>query len=84
MRPFLSDVDAAALDGELGAHMLDSFRRSLSRSVDGWVDDDLAFTRSWGFELESIRVPTLVVQGRQDLMVPVGARRVARTQSSLG
>ena len=48
MRPFLSDVDAAALDGELGAHMLDSFRRSLSRSVDGWVDDDLAFTRSWG------------------------------------
>ena len=70
MRPFLSDVDAAALDGELGAHMLDSFRRSLSRSVDGWVDDDLAFTRSWGFELESIQVPTLVVQGRQDLMVP--------------
>ena len=70
MRPFLSDVDAAALDSELGVHMLDSFRRSLSRSVDGWVDDDLAFTRSWGFELESVRVPTLVVQGRQDLMVP--------------
>ena len=58
------------LDGALGAHMLDSFRRSLARSVDGWVDDDLAFTRSWGFELESIQVPTLVVQGRQDLMVP--------------
>jgi pimeloyl-ACP methyl ester carboxylesterase len=70
MRPFLSDIDAAALDGELGAYLLDSFRRSVSRSVDGWVDDDLAFTRPWGFELESIRVPTLVVQGRQDLMVP--------------
>jgi len=70
MRPFLSDVDAAALDGELGAYVLAGFRRSLARSVDGWVDDDLALTRSWGFELESIRVPTLVVQGRQDLMVP--------------
>jgi pimeloyl-ACP methyl ester carboxylesterase len=70
MRPFLSDVDAAALDGELGAYVLAGFRRSLARSVDGWVDDDLAFTRSWGFVLESIRVPTLVVQGRQDLMVP--------------
>lgn len=70
MRPFLSDVDAAALDGELGAYMLDSFRRSLARSVDGWVDDDLAFTRPWGFELEAIRVPILIVQGRQDLMVP--------------
>ena len=72
MRPFLSDVDAAALDGEFGGYLLDSFRRSVSRSVDGWVDDDLAFTRPWGFELESIRVPTLVVQGRQDLMVPWG------------
>lgn len=70
MRPFLSDIDAAALDGELGAYPLESMRRSVSRNVDGWVDDDLAFTRPWGFELESIRVPTLVVQGRQDLMVP--------------
>jgi pimeloyl-ACP methyl ester carboxylesterase len=70
MRPFLSDVDAAALDGELGAYLLDGFRRSLSRSVDGWIDDDLAFTRPWGFDLEAIRAPTLVVQGRQDLMVP--------------
>jgi pimeloyl-ACP methyl ester carboxylesterase len=70
MRPFLSDLDAAALDGELGAYLLDGMRRSLSRSIDGWVDDDLSFTRPWGFELDAIRAPTLVVQGRQDLMVP--------------
>lgn len=70
MQPFLSDVDAAALDGEYGAYALDSFRRSLERSVDGWVDDDLAFVRSWGFAPEAVTVPVLVVQGRQDLMVP--------------
>jgi pimeloyl-ACP methyl ester carboxylesterase len=70
MQPFLSDVDAAALDGPLGTFGLESFRRGLERSVDGWVDDDLAFVRPWGFELESISVPILVVQGRQDLMVP--------------
>jgi pimeloyl-ACP methyl ester carboxylesterase len=29
-----------------------------------------AFTRPWGFELESVRAHTLVVQGQQDLMVP--------------
>lgn len=71
-RPFLSAVDAAALDGDLGAFVLGSIRRGLARSVDGWVDDDLAFTRPWGFELESIVAPVLVVQGRQDLMVPWG------------
>lgn len=70
MRPFLSDVDAEALNGELGVYLLDGFRRGLARSVDGWVDDDIAFTQPWGFELEAIRVPTLVVQGRHDLMVP--------------
>jgi len=70
MRPFLNELDAAALHGELGAHMLDGLRDSLARSVDGWVDDDLAFMRPSGFELDSIRAPILVVQGRQDLMVP--------------
>src|SRR5439155_8667639 len=57
MRPFLSDLDAEALDGELGTYMLDSFRRSLAGGVDGWVDDDLAFVRPWEFELEDITAP---------------------------
>ena len=70
MRPFLSAVDEAALDGAYGAYGLDSFRRCLARNVDGWVDDDLAFLRPWGCELDEIAVPILVVQGRQDLMVP--------------
>ena len=70
MRPFLSDLDAKALDGELGTFVLNSFRRSLAEGVDGWVDDDLAFVQPWEFELEDITAPVLVVQGRQDLMVP--------------
>jgi pimeloyl-ACP methyl ester carboxylesterase len=70
MRTLLSDVDAAALEGELGEYILDGFRRSLARGVDGWLDDDLAFVRPWAFDLEAITQPVLVVQGRQDLMVP--------------
>jgi len=70
MRTVLSDPDAAALEGEFGDYMLDGFRRSLARTVDGWVDDDLAFVRPWGFALETIQAPILVVQGRHDLMVP--------------
>jgi pimeloyl-ACP methyl ester carboxylesterase len=41
-------------------------------SIDGWVDDDLAFTREWGFDLASLDLPVTVWQGSDDLMVPFG------------
>jgi pimeloyl-ACP methyl ester carboxylesterase len=72
MTPFLTDVDAAELRGPLGAWLVESFHSGLASGVDGWVDDDLVFTRPWGFALADIRVPVLVRQGRQDAMVPFG------------
>lgn len=36
----------------------------------GWIDDDLAFTRPWGFELDEIRVPVEVRYGARDVLVP--------------
>jgi pimeloyl-ACP methyl ester carboxylesterase len=70
MRQHLSDVDAAALTGELATFLHGGFLRGLEPGVDGWLDDDLAFVAPWGFDLASIRVPVLVWQGDQDLMVP--------------
>jgi pimeloyl-ACP methyl ester carboxylesterase len=56
-----------------------SFSEALSGGVDGWVDDDLAFVRPWGFDLAAIRVPVLLVHGVQDVFVPVEhARWLAR------
>ena len=34
------------------------------------MDDDLTFTRPWGFALNEVGVPVVVWQGGQDRMVP--------------
>lgn len=66
----LPDVDRAVLTDEFGEDMAANFAEGLRHGVDGWVDDDLAFTKPWGFELGELQVPTFVWQGSEDLMVP--------------
>jgi pimeloyl-ACP methyl ester carboxylesterase len=63
-------VDVAVLTGEVADDLAAEFRHALSAGVDGWLDDDLAFTRPWGFGLADIAVPTYLWQGSDDLMVP--------------
>ena len=38
--------------------------------VGGWVDDDLAFIRDWGFDVSAITVPVLISYGLSDVLVP--------------
>jgi pimeloyl-ACP methyl ester carboxylesterase len=71
----LPPVDAAVLTGERAEHAKHGFDRALAQGFAGWRDDDLAFTKPWGFELAEIRVPTLLWQGAEDLMVPVAHAR---------
>jgi pimeloyl-ACP methyl ester carboxylesterase len=66
----LSDVDRTAMTEEMADMMARSLRRAAADGVDGWIDDDLAFAKPWGFELGAIEVPVSVWQGRQDRMVP--------------
>jgi len=70
MDTLLPDVDRAVLTDEYGADLAASFAEGLRVSVDGWLDDDLAFVRPWGFSLTDIAVPCFVWQGSEDLMVP--------------
>lgn len=63
-------VDKAALTSGFAEALAASFRRAMLRGIDGWRDDDLAFTKPWGFALDSITVPVAIWQGGQDLMVP--------------
>jgi pimeloyl-ACP methyl ester carboxylesterase len=66
----LPDVDRALLTEDFGAALAANMHEGLRTGVDGWLDDDLAFTRPWGFDLGSITVPTSLWQGAEDLMVP--------------
>ena len=70
LRGLVSEVDVKALTGELADFVAASFRQSVSTGIAGWRDDDLAFVRHWGFELDSIKVPVAIWQGDEDRMVP--------------
>lgn len=68
----LPEVDRKAIleSKSVGEDLVQSFRESLKNSVDGWVDDDLAFTRPWGFAFSEIKVPVIVYHGEEDMMAP--------------
>lgn len=66
----LPPVDVATVTTEFGEDLTASFAEALRTGVDGWLDDDLAFTRPWGFDLAEIAVPVFIWQGSADLMVP--------------
>lgn len=70
MRSVLSPVDEALLTGEIGHFLTANMAEAVRSGTAGWVDDDLAFVKDWGFRLTEIEVPVLLWQGRQDLMVP--------------
>lgn len=70
MSTLLPPVDRDLLTGLLAEDILASFQRSLSLGVQGWLEDDLAFTSDWGFSLDDVRCPASVWQGDVDLMVP--------------
>jgi pimeloyl-ACP methyl ester carboxylesterase len=72
MSTLLPEADRAVLTGEFGEDLAAMFNEAMRVSVDGWLDDDLAFVRPWGFKLAEIGVPTFLWQGSDDLMVPLG------------
>ncbi len=58
-------------DAGIRRMMKDNYRQALLETGNGWIDDALAFTKDWGFELDGIRVPVLLWHGDQDVFSPV-------------
>ncbi len=69
LKSLLPPPDLAVLTGEVGEDIAAGMRESV-QTIDGWIDDDLAFTRDWGFDPGGISVPVSIWQGTEDLMVP--------------
>jgi pimeloyl-ACP methyl ester carboxylesterase len=67
----LSESDRAQLARpEIMQIIRESTAEHSVNGVYGWADDDLAFTRPWGFDVSEITVPVLVRYGTTDVLVP--------------
>jgi len=66
----IDDVDRDSLTGDFAESVAENFREGLREPYWGWLDDDLAFVRPWGFEVGSIERPVHIWQGAHDRMVP--------------
>ncbi len=65
----MPEADRAEMERQqkaAAAHLL----TAIAGGVDGWVDDDLAFVKPWGFDVASCRVPIVLAYGREDVLVP--------------
>ncbi|QAY74201.1 alpha/beta fold hydrolase [Agromyces protaetiae] len=62
-------ADLEALDGRWSWIGADAGRAEAA-GPDGLVDDDVAYANDWGFSLDEVGAPVLVVQGEHDRIVP--------------
>ncbi len=68
-----SAADKAALIEvpEVAEWLAQSIKSAVSSGIWGWLDDDLAWAKSWGFEMADIRVPVIVRHGDEDGFVSI-------------
>jgi pimeloyl-ACP methyl ester carboxylesterase len=67
--------DAEAFTDEFGRRLLSCWREGLRRSTDGAGSDARIYGEPWPFSLGSIRVPTDIWHGEDDLIVPASVGR---------
>jgi pimeloyl-ACP methyl ester carboxylesterase len=65
----LPEVDRHALAARRAEDgYLSRMNLTYRHGIDGWIDDSIAFTKSWGFELSKLTTPTSVWYGPADVL----------------
>jgi pimeloyl-ACP methyl ester carboxylesterase len=65
----LPEVDRHALAARHAEDgYLDRMNLTYRHGIDGWIDDSIAFTKPWGFELSKLTTPTSVWYGAADVL----------------
>ena len=70
-----ADREATLAPGGLGRAIVGSMRRAVSTGYHGFLDDNVAEARDWGFRVAAIRVPVVVRHGIADGYVNVAHGR---------
>ena len=66
----VSEADVEAATPKITAFLLGNIATGLANGTGGWHDDDQAFVRPWGFDVDAMVVPVGIWFGDADRMVP--------------
>ncbi len=69
MDAFFTEADMAALGGNW-SWLAGVASQAMEQGNHGYLEDTLAGVQPWGFRLDAIRVPVLIMHGAKDKMVP--------------
>jgi pimeloyl-ACP methyl ester carboxylesterase len=70
LQPVLAEGEQAVLSDEFVEDQAIAIQEGFRTGAEGYIDDELAFIRPWGFDLAEISAPTMIWQGTADLLVP--------------
>jgi pimeloyl-ACP methyl ester carboxylesterase len=60
---------------EVAEWLARSIKSAVSSGIWGWLDDDLAWAKPWGFDVADIRVPVIIRHGDEDGFVSIDQGR---------
>lgn len=72
LRPELTTTDRRIVEDVVMRRLLtETYAEAFRESAYGWIDDVLALRSPWGFDLDTIKAPTLLWHGQDDTFSPV-------------